>query len=434
VFAYALARGQAAPVAIRFVDDAGAAPAPFGPLAADLEWLGIASTGDPVRTSARSALYHEYARQLAGTGRTRTVDGTLELLAPSGQTVIADAVKGRIVFENHALGPVALVHASGAVEAAFAAAVDAALLRPPIVLREDRQLERTARELLVLDALALPPPRYAHIGSLLPDADGGVIPAIADLRRAGFLPDVVVAHLALLGWSPENGAESWDWTALSAAFSLERVGHAPAHFNAARLRALNARALRALPPERLTALLATAMQRTNLLEDPIPAAARRWIDTFLAAYGTDFTTLGEALALVADLRAEAVVVPALELEKLRNRQVVFFLDAVGQYVDAQPELRDLPLEHDLPMIAQEFGIAHDDAFVAVRLALTGKRAGAPLTLLFPLLGHDRILIRIGAISSHLLHGRGLEPIKYGPGGVPFKTIQPTARPSAPNEP
>jgi hypothetical protein len=35
------------------------------------------------------------------------------------------------------------------------------------------------------------------------------------------------------------------------------------------------------------------------------------------------------------------------------------------------------------------------------------------------------MMRIGAISSHLLHGRGLEPIPYGPGGVPFKTIEGT---------
>jgi hypothetical protein len=39
------------------------------------------------------------------------------------------------------------------------------------------------------------------------------------------------------------------------------------------------------------------------------------------------------------------------------------------------------------------------------------------------------LIRIGAISSHLLHGRGLEPIRFGPGGVPFETIGPERRPN-----
>jgi len=173
------------------------------------------------------------------------------------------------------------------------------------------------------------------------------------------------------------------------------------------------------------ALIADAMQRAGLLEDPIPDAAHRWIDTFIEAFGARVDTTDAALNEIARLRAEATIVPALELERLRNRHVLFFLDAVSQYVDDQPELRGLPLAHDLAEIAREFGLAHDDALGAVRMALTGSHDGPPLELLFPLLGHDRIMIRIGAISSHILHGRGLQPIAFGPGGVPFETIAPS---------
>jgi hypothetical protein len=168
--------------------------------------------------------------------------------------------------------------------------------------------------------------------------------------------------------------------------------------------------------------LAAGMQRAGLLEAPVPPAAERWIATFLEAYGERCPTLEAALAEVAQLRAESTTIPALELERLRTRQAIFFLDAVSQYVDAQPELRGLPLENDLPAIAAEFGIAPADALAAVRMALTGRADGIALDALFPLLGHDRILIRIGAVSSRLLHGRGLEPIAYGPGGEPFRTI------------
>lgn len=158
-------------------------------------------------------------------------------------------------------------------------------------------------------------------------------------------------------------------------------------------------------------------------DESIPEAAERWIDLFVQAYGQRVSTPEEALAVIAALRAESVIVPALDLERLRSRQALFYLDAVGQYVDDQPELRGLPLVHDLLEIAKEFGLAPDDALWAVRAALTGEAGGPALELLFPLLGHDRILMRIGAISSHLLHGRGLEPIKYGPGGEPFVPLQ-----------
>jgi hypothetical protein len=170
--------------------------------------------------------------------------------------------------------------------------------------------------------------------------------------------------------------------------------------------------------------IAQAMSRAGFFgrDEGIPEPALRWIDTFIEAYGERARTPEEALRTISALRAEAVIVPALDLERLRSRQVLFYLDTVGQYVNDQPELRGLPLSHDLLAIAEEFGIAPDDATWAVRTALTGEASGPPLEVLFPLLGHDRILMRIGAISSHLLHGRGLEPIKHGPRGEPFMPI------------
>ena len=185
------------------------------------------------------------------------------------------------------------------------------------------------------------------------------------------------------------------------------------------------RPLHGLPCDDAHALLAAAMQRAGLLEDPAPDAAHRWIATFLDAFGERVPTVRAALDEVAALRAESVVVPALELERLRNRNVLFFLDTVSQYVDDQADLRGLAVSDDLAAIAEEFGLAKDDALGAVRMALTARAGGPPLELLFPLLGHDRIMIRIGAISSHILHGRGLEPIPFGPGGVPFETIRAT---------
>lgn len=170
-------------------------------------------------------------------------------------------------------------------------------------------------------------------------------------------------------------------------------------------------------------VLASAMQQWGYLEDPAPPAALRWIETFLVAYGGQFADVDDARPAIAALRAEACVVPALELERLRSRDVLFFLDSVSQYVDHQRELRDLPLAADLPEIAREFGISKKDALAATRMAITGANAGPPLELLFPLLGHDRIMIRIGAISSALLHGRGLEPIRFGPDGKAFEPIR-----------
>jgi len=172
------------------------------------------------------------------------------------------------------------------------------------------------------------------------------------------------------------------------------------------------------------------MQQAGVLADPNEPGALAWIETFLDAYGEEIHTIADALPLIQKLRDLTVVLPALELERLRNKQVLFYLDSVSQYVNSLAELRDLPLSKTLPAIADEFGIKKKDAFQAIRMALMGELHGPPLPLLFPLLGHDRILARIGQISSHLLHGRGLEPIAFGPDGKPFETIQPSQPPKA----
>ncbi|HEY5341193.1 MAG TPA: hypothetical protein VIK27_09225, partial [Candidatus Aquilonibacter sp.] len=89
--------------------------------------------------------------------------------------------------------------------------------------------------------------------------------------------------------------------------------------------------------------VALAMQRWGFLEDPAPPAALRWVETFVEAYGSQIEGADDAYAPIAALRAESCVIPALELERLRTRSVLFFLDSVGQYIDHQPELRGLDL-------------------------------------------------------------------------------------------
>jgi len=171
--------------------------------------------------------------------------------------------------------------------------------------------------------------------------------------------------------------------------------------------------------------LAARMQAWGMLETPAPPAALRWIETFLEAYGGRLHDIDEARAPLAALRTEACLVPALELERLRSRDVLFFLDTFAQYIDHQPELRGLALTHDIGAMAAEFGIPPEAGYGAVRMAITGESDGPPLELLAPLLGHDRILMRIGAVNSKLLHGRGLEPIAYGPDGKPFEPLRGT---------
>ena len=352
-----------------------------------------------------------------------------------GRTVVEDLIKGRVTFEHETIGDFVVVKSSGGPLYNFTAAIDDAMMEISLVLRGDEHLDNTPRQMMLQEALGLHRPLYAHVGLILNEDKSKLSKrhntvGTDQFRKQGVLPTALINHLALLGWSPGNDREAFTLDDLVHDFTLERIGKSGSIFNETRLRAFNARELRALPRSEYVAMLVAAMQQAGVLADPNEPGALAWIETFLDAYGEEIHTIADALPLIQKLRDLTVVLPALELERLRNIQVLFYLDSVSQYVNSLAELRDLPLSKTLPAIADEFGIKKKDAFQAIRMALMGELHGPPLPLLFPLLGHDRILARIGQISSHLLHGRGLEPIAFGPDGKPFETIQPSQPPKA----
>jgi glutamyl-tRNA synthetase len=72
---------------------------------------------------------------------------------------------------------------------------------------------------------------------------------VDDFRRAGYLPEVLVNYLALLGWSPGENIEKFDRAFLLERFDLDRVLKSPAKFDRDKLLAFNLDALQAMSTE-----------------------------------------------------------------------------------------------------------------------------------------------------------------------------------------
>ena len=287
-----------------------------------LHWLGIdwdegpdaGGPYAPYRQSERLDIYRERASRLREAGLVYEDDGALRFRIPSGTTVVDDLVKGRIAFENVTLPDPVILEVDRRTD------VHLCRRRRRRALYGDqsgaagrRALCRTRRcSILLMQAMDLRVPQYAHVPLILNEehqklskrhdtAWGSRI-----FAQQGILPEAMIDHLALLGWSPSDGGEEFTLPELARTFSLERIHKGGAVFNEPRLRAFNARALRKLPRADLIASLAAAMQSWGFLENPPPEAALRWLDTFLDAYGEELATLEQARPLVAALRAEGV--------------------------------------------------------------------------------------------------------------------------------
>ena len=109
----------------------------------------------------------------------------------------------------------------------FAVAVDDAEMGITDVVRGDDHLSNTPKQLLVLEALGVEPPRYAHL-PLLHGPDGKKLSkrhgaaSVQELRDGGYLPAAVRNYLALLGWGTDDDTTLLSTDELVERFSIER--------------------------------------------------------------------------------------------------------------------------------------------------------------------------------------------------------------------
>jgi glutamyl-tRNA synthetase len=119
------------------------------------------------------------------------------------------------------------------------------------VIRGEDHVVNTAVQVELFEALGGKPPNFAH-HSLLTGADGQGLSkrlgslSIAHLRESGLEPMAVVSHAALLGTS-DSIHPCADYRELIEGFDLHKLSRAPARFDEAELRGLNARLLHTLP-------------------------------------------------------------------------------------------------------------------------------------------------------------------------------------------
>ncbi len=224
---------------------------------------------------------------------------------PDAPIVIRDEILGEATIAPEQLDDFVIRKADGYPTYHFAVVVDDELMQVSHVLRAQEHFMNTARHMVLQDALRFRRPVYAHlplifnpdgskmskrdkdkalraaakqkgvndlspvfrqtagIDAWLKDKDiqlefdsaimlahdlGVQLPEINvdDFRRSGYLPDVLINYLALLGWNPGGDVEKFDRNFLVEHFGFDRVLKSPARFDRAKLLAFSHDAIQAL--------------------------------------------------------------------------------------------------------------------------------------------------------------------------------------------
>ncbi|HZC06041.1 MAG TPA: glutamate--tRNA ligase [Ktedonobacterales bacterium] len=342
---------------------------------------------------------------------------TVRLASPtSGKTIVKDALRSEIVFENASLDDAVLLKSNGLPTYHLASVIDDHLMLITHVLRAEEWIPSAPLHLITYRALGWEPPIFAHVPDVLSAQGGkklskrfGAIPML-EYRDRGFLPQALVNYMALLGWSYDDKSNVLSREELVAAFDLDRVGVAPARYDEERLLWFNGYYIRQLSPEELTERAMPFMERAEA-EGGLPDSVARPLDRSYTARvlrleQERMKTLAEAPGMtsfffVTDVTYEPQMLIAKNMDAART------LDGLRRSYDALSAFADweaAPMEARLRELVAELGLKPVQLFTSLRVAVTGRTVSPPLFETMETLGRPtsmrRLALAIDALRAH----------------------------------
>jgi glutamyl-tRNA synthetase len=222
---------------------------------------------EAARTEGRSTLYQSPWRD-ADPATHPDAPYVVRLKAPrDGETVIEDAVQGRVVFRNDQLDDMVCLRSDGTPTYMLAVVVDDHDMGVTHVIRGDDHLNNAARQTQVYQAMGWAVPQFAHIplihgedGKKLSKRHGAL--GVEDYQRMGYPAAAIRNYLARLGWSHGDDEFFTDDQAV-AWFDLGGIGKAPARLDLKKLDHLTAQHFSVLPDAAVLHELQAFLQATD---------------------------------------------------------------------------------------------------------------------------------------------------------------------------
>ena len=414
-----------------------------------LEWLGLAGDEPAVFQFERSQRHAEVANQLLAQGHAYRCYATPEELAalreeqraakqpmrydgrwrdrdPSeapagapfvirlkapreGDTVIEDAVQGRVVVQNVELDDMILLRSDGTPTYMLAVVVDDHDMGVTHVIRGDDHLNNAFRQLGIIKAMGWEEPVYAHI-PLIHGSDGaklskrhGALGVDAYRDEMGMLPEAVLNYLLRLGWG-HGDEETISRERAIELFDIAGVGRSPSRFDIKKLESLNAYYLREADDARLAALVAPRVAARlgsaqlpdgsdALLAQAMPSLKPRAKTLDEIAEGAEF--LFKSRPLDFDEKAAAL------LDDSARDLLGKTADALG----AVPSWTIEAIEEAIRRVAEEAGLGLGKVAQPLRAALTGRTVSPGIFDVLFLLGKAESLERLADVG-HASADRG----------------------------
>ncbi|HEU4504638.1 MAG TPA: glutamate--tRNA ligase [Nitrospira sp.] len=325
-------------------------------------------------------------------------EAALRFKAPqTGQTVVDDLIKGKIVFDNTVLDDLIILRSNGYPTYNFSVVVDDALMRITHVVRGDDHLTNTPRQVPMFQALGFPVPQFGHLPMILSSDKARLskrhgATSIMAYKEMGYLPDAMVNYLVRLGWS-HGDQELFTRSDLIEKFNWKNVQTSAAVFNPDKLLWMNAEYLKTSPPEDVARALVPFLKQAGLLDDT-HAVPQEWLVQLVVLVRERAKTLVEMVEWVKPYFGEAVVWEEEAAKKFLTPATAPVLRKLLDRFVSIPGFSKQGWEEQFKRLVEEEGMKMGQLAQPVRVALTGRTASPGLFDVMEVLGRDRTLARL----------------------------------------
>ena len=282
-----------------------------------------------------------------------------------------DLIRGPVHIDTATLSDPVLIREDGTYLYTLPSVIDDIDFAITHVIRGEDHVVNTAAQIEISQAISGTLPAYAHY-SLLNGADGKGLSkrlgslSIQQFRDEGLEAMAVVSHAALLGTS-DNIHPCADYSELVDNFDLGKLSRAPARFDEAELRVLNAKLLHMLPWDAVT--------------ERLPYGS----EAFWLAVRGNIEKLDDAKAwhdiITQDVKSQ---IPAEDAD---------FNSAARSVLPTEP-WDGGTWKAWTEAVKSATGRKGKDLFMPLRRALTGLDHGPELAALLPLIGREKALARL----------------------------------------
>jgi len=327
---------------------------------------------------------------------------TIRFRSPrDGSTIVNDAVKGDVVFDNRELDDLIIARSDGTPTYNFCVVVDDIDMGITHIIRGDDHLANTPRQILLYQALGDTPPQFAHVPLILgldkarlSKRHGAT--SVTAYRDMGYLPEAILNYLVRLGWS-HGDQELFSREELIEKFSLESVGKSAGVFNPEKFLWVNFHYLKTRP-------------LSQLAEEIVPYIVAKgyrapqdksWLERMIKTLQERSRTLVELVDSAHFYLTNDIAIDEKAAKKFLTPEVSQPLSKLIERLSALDEFSEANIESAFSGVLEEFGLSMGKLAQPVRVALTGSTVSPGIHEVIAVLGKERTIRRLQSALERL---------------------------------